>query len=582
MLGLGDARGDEVLRRARLFDGGDGAEARAGQRPGAVDHLVEHGLKVQARADAQARRAERGDARAQRLVFGRRRLALGHRFLPAPVAGALPARSGTDSLADRSPGSGRPDSVLFPAGRVEIVMNSCEIHVHTQTMDTTVTNFRLQLQAQFRARGVRHGGRAGRVEGARLRDARNRVRGAKGRQAVRELGKQFGGRNEFGDRDECGGRNESFVGYWRHRREEGTADLPGGGRAVGTDRSAPRPTGRASLSPGPGSSRRTVPPCPSHAGASLRQLLRPRANAVTLLRGARAAAFALAALAALALGLPGEAQAQTVTTFITNAGQAGVTSSITARATAFTTGGNTAGYELTSVDIRTGTSLVSLTPRVEIFRNGATDLPETRLVTLTNPGTITDDSFNTFTDPANTVLSANTVYWLVVSNDAAANGSGLRVSTTTNATADSGAAMGWSIGNALWQSDVRSEPWSTTVLRIIFAVKGTPAIGIAPASAPEGDAVTFTATLAAAATQAVTVDYATSVAASDTAAQTDFTAGSGTLTFAAGETQQTFTVGTGRGQHRRVRRDVHGDPGRREPARRGHAAGGPDGDRYDH
>ena len=139
-------------------------------------------------------------------------------------------------------------------------------------------------------------------------------------------------------------------------------------------------------------------------------------------RTCRAAAFALAALAALALGLPGEAQAQTVTTFITNAGQAGVTSSITARATAFITGGNTAGYELTSVDIRTGTSLVSLTPRVEVFRNGATDLPETRLVTLTNPGTITDDSFNTFTDPANTVLSANTVYWLVVSNDAAANG----------------------------------------------------------------------------------------------------------------------------------------------------------------
>ena len=71
-----------------------------------------------------------------------------------------------------------------------------------------------------------------------------------------------------------------------------------------------------------------------------------------------------------------------------------------------------------------------------------------------------------------------------------------------------------------------------------------PSFTIAPASASEGDAVTFTATLAAAATQAVTVDYATSVAASDTAAPTDFMAGSGTLTFAAGETQQTFTVGT--------------------------------------
>ena len=108
MLLLGEARGDEVLRRARLVDGGDGAEARAGERPGAADHLVEHGLKVQARADAQARRAERGDARAQRLVFGRRRLAVGHRFLPAPVAGALPARPVTDSLADRGRGPAAP------------------------------------------------------------------------------------------------------------------------------------------------------------------------------------------------------------------------------------------------------------------------------------------------------------------------------------------------------------------------------------------------------------------------------------------------------------------------------------------
>ena len=105
---LGEARGDEVPRRARLVDGGDGAEAGAGERAGAVDHLVEHGLQVQARADAQARRAERGDARAQRLVFGRRRLAVGHRFLPAPAAGASPARAGTDSLADRGRGPSAP------------------------------------------------------------------------------------------------------------------------------------------------------------------------------------------------------------------------------------------------------------------------------------------------------------------------------------------------------------------------------------------------------------------------------------------------------------------------------------------
>ena len=70
------------------------------------------------------------------------------------------------------------------------------------------------------------------------------------------------------------------------------------------------------------------------------------------------------------------------------------------------------------------------------------------------------------------------------------------------------------------------------------------AFAIADASAAEGDAVTFTVTHTPAATQQVTVDWATSVATGDTAAQTDFTAGSGTLTFAVGDTSKTFTVAT--------------------------------------
>ena len=71
-----------------------------------------------------------------------------------------------------------------------------------------------------------------------------------------------------------------------------------------------------------------------------------------------------------------------------------------------------------------------------------------------------------------------------------------------------------------------------------------PALGIASASATEGDAVTFTVMLAPAATRQVTVDYATSVAAGDTAAQTDFASVRGTVTFGVGETQRTFTVST--------------------------------------
>ena len=66
VLRLADARGDEVLWRARLVDGGDGAEPRAGQRLRALDDLAEHRLEVEARTDPQARRAERRDALAQR------------------------------------------------------------------------------------------------------------------------------------------------------------------------------------------------------------------------------------------------------------------------------------------------------------------------------------------------------------------------------------------------------------------------------------------------------------------------------------------------------------------------------------
>ena len=72
----------------------------------------------------------------------------------------------------------------------------------------------------------------------------------------------------------------------------------------------------------------------------------------------------------------------------------------------------------------------------------------------------------------------------------------------------------------------------------------TPTFGIEDASADEGDSATFRVTLNPAATEAVTVNYATSVASGDTAVQADFTANNGTLTFATGDSSKTFTVAT--------------------------------------
>ena len=59
---LGHARGDEVLWLARLGDGDDASVLRAVERAGAVDGLAQHGLEVEARADAQQRLAQGGQA----------------------------------------------------------------------------------------------------------------------------------------------------------------------------------------------------------------------------------------------------------------------------------------------------------------------------------------------------------------------------------------------------------------------------------------------------------------------------------------------------------------------------------------
>ncbi len=77
----------------------------------------------------------------------------------------------------------------------------------------------------------------------------------------------------------------------------------------------PRPDGLASLSPDPASPAARDPrgcSSPFPRRASLRRRLRPRDNAATLLRGARARLGLLAAAALLALAAPAQAQQTTV------------------------------------------------------------------------------------------------------------------------------------------------------------------------------------------------------------------------------------------------------------------------------
>ncbi len=72
----------------------------------------------------------------------------------------------------------------------------------------------------------------------------------------------------------------------------------------------------------------------------------------------------------------------------------------------------------------------------------------------------------------------------------------------------------------------------------------TTSFSVENASISEGGLMTFTVTRTGDAAADQTIDFATSIAAGDNADASDFTASSGTLTFAPGETSKTFTVQT--------------------------------------
>ena len=183
-------------------------------------------------------------------------------------------------------------------------------------------------------------------------------------------------------------------------------------------------------------------------------------------------ALACAALALLGLlAHPAPAAAQTVTTFISNTGQTSNNSTSLVRATAFTTGTGT--YTLSSVGIFLPNSIFIGTPAVKIYGNTGGN-PGTLLATMTNPGTF-ENAVNSFTAPANTTLSASTTYWVVTSNSAATDGTGFQVAVNLNTTLDSGAAAGWSIGNARSKSDIAATSWTTSSFRLRFEIRGTSA-----------------------------------------------------------------------------------------------------------
>ena len=144
----------------------------------------------------------------------------------------------------------------------------------------------------------------------------------------------------------------------------------------------------------------------------------------------------------------------------------------------------------------------------------------------------------TITD-ADGLTSPNFIYqWVRVDGETETDIAAATSSTYTPVAADVGTRI---MVRVCFTDDGRSAegPLTSDATAVVVA----PAFSVADARAEEGDVLAFVVTLSPAASETVTVTYATSVESGDTAtADDDFTAASATLTFAANETRKTIRV----------------------------------------
>ena len=194
-------------------------------------------------------------------------------------------------------------------------------------------------------------------------------------------------------------------------------------------------------------------------------------------------------------GQDGGAQPRSVprneVTLVGNFNQTAGTNSNTIQAQGFTTGSNTPGYGLTSVQLDlTGTGS-STTLAVKIFTTNSDGSPNTEHATLTNPDSIGNGT-QTFTAPDGTTLMPGTTYTVVVSaaSGGTIDGSLRRVTGTGE---DSGGADGWTIADKRFHKAMASDNWTEdTGLFLKIRVKGT--ITSSDSTAPSLDTATVDGT----------------------------------------------------------------------------------------
>ena len=179
--------------------------------------------------------------------------------------------------------------------------------------------------------------------------------------------------------------------------------------------------------------------------------------------------------AALLLGSPAPSDAAEIV-LVSNTGQrayGGTPVGAYDHAQGFTTGKNTLGYVLTSIELQVHTAPANGTLTVSVREADEQDPSDTVLYTLTNPGNL-GTGLRKFTAPANSTLNAEITYFVHMTFAVGGNPTQPQWGLTDRTTEDSGAYDGWSIANVRHSRPTGSSvDWSNgTDARIKIKVKG--------------------------------------------------------------------------------------------------------------
>ena len=158
----------------------------------------------------------------------------------------------------------------------------------------------------------------------------------------------------------------------------------------------------------------------------------------------------------------------TADTLISNTHLSATSLSNWIQAQSFETGANLDGYTVSEVDIRLG-HVSGTSTSVKIRKNNADNEPGDLVATLTNPGTLTENSLNTFTAPDVITLDANTTYWITVNEGISSNSAEFALTNSDDETGETG----WIIGDGYLFRFDETQRWDPYSNSLLMTIKGT-------------------------------------------------------------------------------------------------------------